>query len=89
MNSTETSQRESNSSDSEVIDTMIKYMREFLEQPHPVFGGLPICPFARKARLDGDILYKVDRFQLNTDLNLESPTMRMIAEFCQQELLRV
>ena len=60
-----------------------------MEQPHPVFGGLPICPFARKARLDGDILYKVDRFQLNTDLNLDSPIMRMIAEFCQEERYKV
>ena len=68
---------------------MIEYMKEFLEKPHPVFGGLPICPFARKARLDGDILYKVDRFQLDTDLNPDSSVMRMIAEFCQQDRYKV
>lgn len=42
-----------------VIATMVQYLETVLEQPHPVFGGLPICPFSKKARLQNKIFYKV------------------------------
>ncbi len=75
--------------DFEVIHHMVEYMNEFLEKPHPIFGDLPICPFARKARLDGRILYKVYRFWEHTDLNPDSPVIRIINEFSQQECYEV
>ncbi|MEB3280742.1 MAG: hypothetical protein VKK42_17655 [Lyngbya sp.] len=53
-------------SNSEIIQRTIEYMMDFLEQPHPVFGGLPVCPFTRKARLTNQILYKVDDFDVNS-----------------------
>lgn len=64
---------------------MVEYMKEFLEKPHQVFQGLPICPFARKARLENRILYKVHCFSSHSDLNPDSPVMEMIREFCQEE----
>lgn len=70
--------------DFEVIYHMVEYMNEFLEKPHPIFGGLPICPFARKARLEAQILYKVCRFWTHTDLNPDSSVIRIINEFCQE-----
>ena len=32
-----------------------KWMQEFVEQEHPVFAGLPPCPYARQARLRGRV----------------------------------
>jgi hypothetical protein len=75
--------------DSEVIYLMVEYMKGTLEKPHPVFGNMPICPFARKARLEARILYKVDRFSAHTDLKPDSPVMRIINEFCQDERYEV
>jgi hypothetical protein len=30
-------------------------MKEFVEKEHPVFAGLPACPYARQARLQGRV----------------------------------
>ncbi len=75
--------------DGKVIHLMVEYMKEFLERPHPVFAYMPICPFARKARLEERILYKVDRFCEQADLGSNSPLMRMIEEFRQEESYEV
>ena len=32
-----------------------KWMQEFVEKEHPVFAGLPPCPYARQARLQGRV----------------------------------
>ncbi len=71
------------SPDLEVIDRMIEYMQNHLEKPHPVFGGLPICPFARAARLQNKICFQVYPFSLNTDLNVDAPFLRTIRAFGQ------
>jgi hypothetical protein len=34
-----------------VVAAVVKWSQEFIEQPHDVFGGLPVCPFAKAARL--------------------------------------
>jgi hypothetical protein len=34
-----------------IIAAVLAWSETVIEQPHPVFGGLPICPFARAARL--------------------------------------
>lgn len=72
-------------SDSLIIQRTIEYMIDFLEQPHPVFGGLPVCPYARKARLSHQILYKVDRFDVNSSLDFDSPLIQRIQEFHQSQ----
>ena len=38
-----------------VTSALIKWMEEFVEQPHPSLGGWPPCPFARQARLTKNI----------------------------------
>ena len=72
-------------SNSEIIQRTIEYMTDFLEQPHPIFGGLPVCPFTRKARLSNQILYKVDHFDINSSLNLDSTLIQSIQEFHQNQ----
>jgi len=68
---------------------MVEYMKEFLEKPHWLFPGLPVCPFARKARLENRILYKVHRFSLDADFLPDSPAVRMISEFRQEKCYEV
>ncbi|WP_413167163.1 hypothetical protein ACL6C3_10745 [Capilliphycus salinus ALCB114379] len=72
-----------------IIEQTIEYMMDFLEQPHPVFGGLPVCPYTRKARLSNKILYKVDDFYMNSSLNFDSNFIQTIQEFSQSQKYEV
>ena len=38
---------------------------DFVERPHEKFGGLPVCPFAKQARLRGEYEFRV--LELTTD----------------------
>ena len=38
-----------------VESSLLKWMEEFVEKPHPSLGGWPPCPFARQARLSKNI----------------------------------
>jgi hypothetical protein len=38
-----------------VENQLLKWMKEFVEVPHPSLGGWPPCPFARQARLSRNI----------------------------------
>ena len=38
-----------------VESSLLKWMEEFVEVPHPGLGGWPPCPFARQARLSKNI----------------------------------
>ena len=38
-----------------VESSLLKWMEEFVEVPHPSLGGWPPCPFARQARLSKNI----------------------------------
>ncbi len=38
-----------------VTSALLKWMEEFVEKPHPGLGGWPPCPYARQARLSGQI----------------------------------
>lgn len=43
----------------EVVRELTQYIIDFVEQPHPKLGNLPVCPFARKARRQNRIQFKV------------------------------
>lgn len=38
-----------------VEQSLVKWLEEFVETPHPSLGGWPPCPFARQARLTNNI----------------------------------
>jgi len=59
---------------------MTQYLSETLEQPHPAFGNLPICPFAKQARLKGQIRFFVYAFSSN-DLDASSPLLNEVEQF--------
>jgi hypothetical protein len=43
----------------EIVRELYQYIIDFVEQPHPKLGNLPVCPFARKARLENRIQLEV------------------------------
>jgi len=43
----------------EIVREFTRYITDFVEQPHPKMGNLPICPFARRARLEKRVQFKV------------------------------
>ena len=50
---------------SDVIAAVVKWSESFIEQPHEIFGGLPVCPFARAARLKETIRFEVRSFDMH------------------------
>ncbi len=64
----------------EIVSHMIHYLESVLEKPHSIFGGLPICPFAKRARLQNKISYKVLTLH-SVELALNDQLMNAIGEF--------
>jgi hypothetical protein len=64
-----------------IIATVIEWSQTVIEQPSPVFGGLPICPFARAARLREAIGFHVIPFALDDPLATNDTVMTLIARF--------
>lgn len=75
-----------NESDTEIIESTLRWMTEFVELPHPVFGDLPVCPFTKTARLANQILFKVERFSALTEFDRNSAIMQSIYEFYNSDL---
>ena len=50
-------------------EEVLKWVKEFVEVPHPVFADMPPCPYARQARLDGKVEFK-EVTDLEPDSNL-------------------
>lgn len=47
---------------------MLDYIKDFIEKSHPSFDGLPICPFARRARVKGLIQFEIKAFKTVADV---------------------
>lgn len=61
----------------QIIDEMTEYIIRTIETPSSVFGNLPVCPFAKKARLTNQLYYVVYPFDVSVDPMDEG---RMMAE---------
>ena len=46
----------------DVIGAMLQWSEDFIEKPNWVFGDLPVCPFAKAARLKKTIRFEVMPF---------------------------
>ncbi|HEY9639134.1 MAG TPA: hypothetical protein V6C57_01545 [Coleofasciculaceae cyanobacterium] len=75
-------------SEAHVLEAMIKYIQSTLEQPNSVFGGLPICPYVQRARLQQLIQFYVYPFDLSC-LAPASELMTAIEEFRAQQHFEV
>ena len=43
----------------EIVRELTQYIIDFVEQPQAKLGNLPVCPFARRARLENRIRFEV------------------------------
>jgi hypothetical protein len=67
-----------------VVAATLKWSEDFIEQPHEIFGGLPVCPFARAARLKETIRFEVRSFAMDDPLDARSDILSLVAEFTEQ-----
>ena len=67
--------------DRDVIAAVVRWSEDFIEQPHEIFGGLPVCPFARAARLKETIKFEVRSFEMDDALDEGGPLLNLIHEF--------
>jgi hypothetical protein len=68
----------------DVIDAVVRWSEEFIEQPHEIFGGLPVCPFARAARLKRTIRFEVREFDLEDPLDPDGDLLTLVREFAEE-----
>lgn len=68
-----------------VVTEVLAWSANALERAHPIFGGLPVCPFARAARLKGTIRFEVRAFSVNDPLDLGGELLELIADFAREE----
>src|SRR5438445_578670 len=68
----------------DVVDAVMKWSEDFIERPHAIFGGLPICPFARAARLKETIRFEVRSFAMDDPLDGDSDLVLLVREFTEQ-----
>jgi hypothetical protein len=71
----------------DVIAQMLRWSQDFIEQTHRVFGGLPICPFAKAARLRQSIRFEVLSFSAADPFEPDGRVMTLIGEFLGDEKL--
>lgn len=68
----------------EVIDEITRYMQDFIEKPNPAFGGMPVCPFATKVRIEGRIDFQIAPFSIN-DVKDGSEMLGKIRTLAEQD----
>jgi len=68
----------------ELIDAMLRWSEEFVEQSQPVFGNLPVCPFAKAARLRRTIRFEVMPFDGMDPLEDAGAVLTLVREFSRQ-----
>lgn len=52
-----------------IIKEVTDYIVNYIEKPSPAFGGFPVCPFAKKHRLAGEINFVVLDFSLSESID--------------------
>ena len=67
----------------DVIAAMERWSEEFIEQPHPVVGDLPVCPFAKAARLKKTVRFEVMPFDAADPLEPDGAILSLVREFSQ------
>jgi hypothetical protein len=70
----------------DVLEAVVRWSEDFIEQPHEIFGGLPVCPFARAARLKQTIRFEVLPFALDDPLESNGQILTLVREFAGQAM---
>ena len=63
-----------------IVRELSQYIIAFVEQPHAKLGNMPVCPFARKARLENRVQFEVRELTYEGVLALV-PSFRARPEF--------
>ena len=63
-----------------IVRELSQYIIAFVEQPHAKLGNMPVCPFARKARLENRVQFEVRELTYKGVLALV-PSFRARPEF--------
>jgi hypothetical protein len=69
----------------EIVTEVLDWSVNTVEQPHPIFAGLPVCPFARAARLKDAIRFEVRAFSVDESLDPDGWLLTLIADFAREE----
>jgi hypothetical protein len=72
-----------------IINFMKKYIQTYIEKPNAIFGNMPICPFAKKARLDNKICYVVYAFEPCGNLSQYSDLLDLIRKFRKNQAYEI
>jgi len=68
-----------------IVAEVLAWSAGTLEVPHAVFGGLPVCPFARAARLKRAIRFEICAFSVTDPLETGSALLDLIGDFAREE----
>ena len=60
---------------------MLRWSEDFVERPHAVVGDLPVCPFAKAARLNRVIQWEVRPFAPNDPLDADGELLTLVRDF--------
>ena len=68
-----------------IVAEVLAWSANVLERPHPIFGGLPVCPFARAARLKDAIRFEVCPFSVDDPLDLDGGLLTLVTDFARED----
>lgn len=71
----------------DITAEVLRWSEHFIEQPDPVFGGLPVCPFAKAARLKRSMRFEVLGFAATDPFESDGRVMTLIEEFLADQQL--
>jgi hypothetical protein len=69
--------------DDEVVAAMVRWSEDFIEQPNRVVSNLPVCPFAKAARLRRTVRFEVQAFRTDDPLEAGGDVFRLVEAFIQ------
>jgi hypothetical protein len=71
----------------DIIAAMQRWSEEFIEQPHWVVGDLPVCPFAKAARLKKTVRFDVLAFDLTDPLDPTGAILTLVRDLPRRQEL--
>jgi len=70
-----------------IIAAMERWSMGFIEQPNSIVGDLPVCPFAKAARLRGSIRFEVLPFDQADPLEPDGALLSLVRELAHDDTL--
>ena len=71
----------------EIVADILHWSEHFIEKPHWIFGDLPVCPFARAARLRQSVRFEVLSFDVDDPLEPNGTIMSLAAALVRDPAL--